>query len=91
MTWKNLNISRNTSSGKPPRRQTYRTPDEVLFGLAYTTLMLNTDMHNKQVSKLWRHKKSNRKGSTMFKYICHVQRCFVGGRDVNWLANLASE
>ena len=53
------------------RRQTYRKPDEVLFGLAYTTpvplqtqrrsrddgitavtqcrLMLNTDMHNKQV------------------------------------------
>merc|ERR1712187_851426 len=29
-------------------RKTYRTPEEVLFGLTYTTLMLNTDMHNKQ-------------------------------------------
>lgn len=39
-------------------RQTYRKPDEVLFGLAYTTLMLNTDMHNKQVaSKMWDSKK----------------------------------
>eukprot|EP00913_Durusdinium_trenchii_P022440 g21078.t2 len=39
-------------------RQTYRTPDEVLFGLAYTTLMLNTDMHNKQVAqKMWDNKK----------------------------------
>merc|ERR1719436_1919288 len=32
-------------------RKTYRTPDEVLFGLTYTTLMLNTDMHNKQVAQ----------------------------------------
>jgi len=35
-------------------RKAYRTPDEVLFGLTYTTVMLNTDMHNKQVSqKMW--------------------------------------
>jgi len=39
-------------------RKTYRTPEEVLFGLTYTTLMLNTDMHNKQVAqKMWDTKK----------------------------------
>jgi len=39
-------------------RKTYRTPEEVLFGLTYTTLMLNTDMHNKQVGqKMWDTKK----------------------------------
>lgn len=39
-------------------RKTYRTPEEVLFGLTYTTLMLNTDTHNKQVSqKMWDTKK----------------------------------
>lgn len=39
-------------------RKTYRTPEEVLFGLTYTTLMLNTDLHNKQVgSKMWDMKK----------------------------------
>lgn len=39
-------------------RKTYRTVEEVLFGLTYTTLMLNTDMHNKQVSqKMWDNKK----------------------------------
>lgn len=39
-------------------RKTYRTPDEVLFGLTYTTLMLNTDLHNKQVGqKMWDTKK----------------------------------
>mmetsp|Transcript_94798 Transcript_94798/g.292261 ORF Transcript_94798/g.292261 Transcript_94798/m.292261 type:complete len:135 (-) Transcript_94798:64-468(-) len=35
-------------------RRAYRTPDEVIFGLTYTTVMLNTDMHNKQVAqKMW--------------------------------------
>eukprot|EP00927_Polykrikos_kofoidii_P041628 TRINITY_DN35482_c0_g1_i1.p1 TRINITY_DN35482_c0_g1~~TRINITY_DN35482_c0_g1_i1.p1 ORF type:complete len:1399 (-),score=183.56 TRINITY_DN35482_c0_g1_i1:81-4277(-) len=39
-------------------RKNYRTPDEVIFGLTYTTLMLNTDMHNKQVAhKTWDSKK----------------------------------
>eukprot|EP00930_Biecheleria_cincta_P084880 TRINITY_DN74304_c0_g1_i1.p1 TRINITY_DN74304_c0_g1~~TRINITY_DN74304_c0_g1_i1.p1 ORF type:complete len:1265 (-),score=176.35 TRINITY_DN74304_c0_g1_i1:136-3930(-) len=39
-------------------RKTYKTPDEVIFGLSYTTLMLNTDMHNKQVAqKMWDTKK----------------------------------
>jgi hypothetical protein len=32
-------------------RQTYCTPEEVLFGLAYTTMMLNTDAHNQQVTQ----------------------------------------
>lgn len=39
-------------------RKTYRTPEECLFGLAYTTMMLNTDAHNQQVAqKLWDTKK----------------------------------
>lgn len=48
-----------TSSMLPEaERKTYRTPEEVLFGLTYTTLMLNTDLHNKQVAqKMWDTKK----------------------------------
>merc|ERR1740130_2316020 len=39
-------------------RKTYCTPEEVLFGLAYTTMMLNTDAHNTQVTqKMWDTKK----------------------------------
>mmetsp|Transcript_117316 Transcript_117316/g.378620 ORF Transcript_117316/g.378620 Transcript_117316/m.378620 type:complete len:502 (+) Transcript_117316:1-1506(+) len=39
-------------------RRAYRTPDEVIFGLTYTTLMLNTDTHSKQVAqKMWDTKK----------------------------------
>jgi len=39
-------------------RKCYKTPDEVIFGLTYTTLMLNTDFHNKQVNeKTWTAKK----------------------------------
>lgn len=39
-------------------RKTYSTPEEVLFGLAYTTMMLNTDAHNQQVAqKMWDSKK----------------------------------
>lgn len=39
-------------------RKTYSTPEEVLFGLAYTTMMLNTDAHNQQVAqKMWDNKK----------------------------------
>merc|ERR1719362_746251 len=39
-------------------RRDYRTPEEVLFGLTYTTIMLQTDLHNKQVaSKTWDKKK----------------------------------
>lgn len=35
-------------------RKAYRKPEDVLFGLTYTTVMLNTDMHNKQVAqKMW--------------------------------------
>merc|ERR1712151_891560 len=32
-------------------RKVYRSPEEVLFGLTYTTMMLNTDAHNKQVGQ----------------------------------------
>jgi len=32
-------------------RKTYRTPEEVIFGLTYTTVMLNTDLHNEQVAQ----------------------------------------
>merc|ERR1740121_3142761 len=32
-------------------RKTYRTPEEVIFGLAYTTMMLNTDAHSTQVAQ----------------------------------------
>lgn len=39
-------------------RKTYRSSEEVIFGLCYTTLMLNTDAHNEQVSqKTWDAKK----------------------------------
>lgn len=39
-------------------RKTYRTPEDVLFGLTYMILMLNTDTHNKQVAqKMWDTKK----------------------------------
>jgi len=39
-------------------RKEYRTPEEVLFGLTYTTLMLNTDAHSQQVTqKMWDTKK----------------------------------
>lgn len=39
-------------------RTTYAKPEDVLFGLTYMTIMLNTDMHNKQVShKMWDLKK----------------------------------
>eukprot|EP00928_Gymnodinium_smaydae_P037285 TRINITY_DN25911_c0_g1_i1.p1 TRINITY_DN25911_c0_g1~~TRINITY_DN25911_c0_g1_i1.p1 ORF type:complete len:1272 (-),score=297.47 TRINITY_DN25911_c0_g1_i1:88-3750(-) len=35
-------------------RRTYRTPEEIFFGLAYTTMMLNTDAHSRQVAnKTW--------------------------------------
>lgn len=47
-----------TSMLPEAERKTYKTPEEVLFGLTYTTLMLNTDMHNKQVGqKMWDTKK----------------------------------
>lgn len=44
-----------TTSMLPEReRKIYRTSEEVLFGLTYTTMMLNTDVHNKQVAqKMW--------------------------------------
>jgi hypothetical protein len=36
----------------------YSSPEEVVFGLAYTTMMLNTDAHNQQVAqKMWDTKK----------------------------------
>jgi hypothetical protein len=39
-------------------RRDYKTPDEVLLGLTYTTMMLQTDFHNKQVTqKMWDRKK----------------------------------
>jgi len=39
-------------------RKVYRTHEEVLFGLTYTTMMLNTDAHNKQVgTKMFDKKK----------------------------------
>jgi len=40
------------------QRQSYRTPEEILFGLTYTTMMLNTDVHSTQVGqKTWDHQK----------------------------------
>jgi hypothetical protein len=42
------------------QRKAYRTPEEILFGLAYTAMMLNTDFHSQQVTasqKTWDQKK----------------------------------
>merc|ERR1712216_1079564 len=42
------------------QRKAYRTPEEILFGLAYTAMMLNTDFHSQQVAqsnKTWDQKK----------------------------------
>lgn len=39
-------------------RRAYKQPQDVLFGLTYTTMMLNTDAHSAQVStKMWDAKK----------------------------------
>lgn len=48
-----------TASMLPEKdRKTYCTPEEVIFGLAYTTMMLNTDAHSQQVAqKMWDLKK----------------------------------
>merc|ERR1719476_423950 len=44
-------------------RKDYRTPEEVLFALTYTTIMLQTDCHNKQVTqKTWDKKKFENAG-----------------------------
>lgn len=52
-------IDQFTPSMLPEKeRKEYRTPEEVLFGLTYTTLMLNTDAHSQQVTqKMWDTKK----------------------------------
>eukprot|EP00929_Paragymnodinium_shiwhaense_P089056 TRINITY_DN49315_c0_g1_i1.p1 TRINITY_DN49315_c0_g1~~TRINITY_DN49315_c0_g1_i1.p1 ORF type:complete len:1277 (-),score=256.19 TRINITY_DN49315_c0_g1_i1:85-3915(-) len=40
------------------QRMVYKTPEEVLFGLAYTVMMLNTDVHSKQVKEgTWNQQK----------------------------------
>lgn len=39
-------------------RRVYKTPEEVIFGLAYTVMMLNTDVHSKQVKEgTWNQQK----------------------------------
>jgi len=44
-------------------RKDYLTPEEVLFALTYTTIMLQTDCHNKQVTqKTWDKKKFENAG-----------------------------
>jgi len=46
-------------------RKTYDTPELMIFGLAYLTTMLNTDLHNQQVSqKVFEHSKFIAAGKT---------------------------
>jgi len=47
-------------------RREYKSPADVLFGLTYTTIMLQTDVHNKQVtSKMWDKKKFEAAGKSV--------------------------
>jgi len=48
------------------RRSEYQTEEEILFGVTYMTIMLQTDLHNKNViKKIWNPRKFMEAGKTI--------------------------